>query len=235
MKRTLLIYLLGLARVVALDLGTFVLGAEPLFPAITLTLQNESPGESKSSIPASDQPLTSDLSDSSARRQSVLEYQEKQASTGEFQALYVMGLRYLAGVDVPKDEKRARELLVAAQEKGDLRARIKIQELDRAARKAEAEARAAIDALILTSGMNATNAASVWFSADGTRILTLSPGGAARVWDVQTPSKPLISIDSHTTAEFSPDGKQIITISPDNVRSVWDLGTGRLIERERKR
>jgi len=234
MKRTLLLYLLGIALVDFLDLRTSTSAAEPLFPALTLRLQNDSQDESKNAIPALDQPLSSDLPDVSATKPSVLEYQEKQGANGDFQALYVMALRYLAGVDVPKDERKARELLGAARAKGDLRARNKILELDRAARKAEAEARAAINALALTSAMSATNAASVWFSPDGTRILTLSNGGVARIWDVHTPDKPLISNDSHTTAEFSPDGKQIITVSPDKVRSVWDLGTGKLIERERK-
>ena len=148
------------------------------------------------------------------------------------QALYVMGLRYLAGVDVPKDEKKTREFLRAALEKGDLRARNKILELDQAARNAELEARAAIDALALRQ-RSATNAASFFFSPDGTRIVTLSDAGAARIWDVRT-GAPTISIDSHTRVEFSPDGKQITTISPDKVRRVWDLGSGRLIENDRK-
>jgi hypothetical protein len=201
-----------------------MLAAETQVPAATVEPQNES----EKATPALDQRAISSLPDVSAERQSVLEDQEKQAAEGDVQALYVMGLRYLAGVDVPKDEKKARDFLRAAQKKGDLRARNKISELDRAAQNAELEARAAIDTFALRQ-RSATNAASVFFSPDGTRIVTLSDGGAVRIWNVRT-GAPTISIDSHTRVEFSPDGKQITTISPDKVRRVWDLGTGRLIE-----
>jgi len=226
MKPILLPYLLGIALVC---LRTSILAAEPQVPPVKLQPQNES----DKAMPAPNLPVTSNLPNVSAERQSVLEDQEKQAAKGDSQALYVMGLRYLAGVDVPKDEKKAREFLRAAEEKGDLRARNKILELDRAARNAEMEARAAIATLALHPP-SGTNSVSVLFSPDGSQIVTtLSEGGAIRIWDLQR-GRSTMSIDSHTTVEFSPDGKQIITTSPDKVRRLWDLGTGRLMESDRK-
>jgi TPR repeat protein len=72
-------------------------------------------------------------------RRAVLQYQQQSAAKGNGQAQYAMGLRYLHGIDVPKDEEKALEYLKAARNSGDLRARDKLTELERAKRKAEVE------------------------------------------------------------------------------------------------
>jgi hypothetical protein len=76
-------------------------------------------------------------------RKAVLEYQQQSAAKGNAQAQYAMGLRFLHGIDVPKDEEKAFEYLKASHSGGDVRARDKITELERTKRKAEADAREA--------------------------------------------------------------------------------------------
>jgi WD40 repeat protein len=102
-----------------------------------------------------------------------------------------------------------------------LRARDRILELDRAKRKAEAEAREAIEALALPRG-NAVDSAH--FSPDGQQVVTVSAGGTVRVWDAQT-GKPLTA--SGAGADSGTDGGGIVTVSPDGTARVWDAETGK--------
>ncbi|MBK9187504.1 MAG: protein kinase [Phycisphaerales bacterium] len=73
---------------------------------------------------------------------------------------------------------------------------------------------------------------SAAFSPDGTRIVTTSTDGTARVWDVAT-GTTLTELKGHTdsvnSAAFSPDGTQIVTASSDGTTRVWDSATGESI------
>ncbi len=64
----------------------------------------------------------------------------------------------------------------------------------------------------------------VAFSPDGTRIVTGSYDGTARVWDAQC-GMPLLELKGHTSpvhsVAFSPDGTRIVTGSYDKSATVW--------------
>jgi WD40 repeat protein len=68
----------------------------------------------------------------------------------------------------------------------------------------------------------------VAFSPDGTRIVSASNDGSARVWDV-TSGEQIAIADGHTeqayTAAFSPDGTQVVSGS-DVGAQVWNAATG---------
>ncbi len=71
---------------------------------------------------------------------------------------------------------------------------------------------------------------SVCFSPNGTRILTGSSDGTAKLWEVAS-GRELFTLREHTngatSACFSPDGKHILTGSDDSTAKVWDAATGR--------
>jgi WD40 repeat protein len=69
------------------------------------------------------------------------------------------------------------------------------------------------------------------FSPDGTRILTASGDGTAKLWDA-TSGKLTTSFDHQDEvnhATFSPDGTRILTASADNSAKLWDAASGKLI------
>ena len=74
-------------------------------------------------------------------RQAVLDYQRQSARSGNAQAQYTMALRYLHGIDVPKNESLAMQYLHDARNGGEVRARDKITEVERLKRKAAAKQR----------------------------------------------------------------------------------------------
>jgi WD40 repeat protein len=67
------------------------------------------------------------------------------------------------------------------------------------------------------------------FSADGTRLVTASDDGTARVWDART-GAALFTLAGHTdavlSASFSTDGARIFTFGADGTARVWDAATG---------
>jgi WD40 repeat protein len=67
------------------------------------------------------------------------------------------------------------------------------------------------------------------FSPDGTRVVTASDDGTARVWDAAT-GKPVSPPLKHggpvTHAAFSPDGTTVATASQDKTARLWDAATG---------
>src|SRR5262249_876802 len=66
------------------------------------------------------------------------------------------------------------------------------------------------------------------YSRDGSRILTWSEGGFARVWDAESgkPVSPPLRHGSWVNcATFSPDGEEIATASEDRLVRVWNLVT----------
>jgi WD40 repeat protein len=74
------------------------------------------------------------------------------------------------------------------------------------------------------------------FSPDGTKILTTSMDGTAKLWDLS--GKILADLKMHTaqisSAVFSPDGAEILTASWDNTAKLWDLNGTLLVNLEHK-
>jgi WD40 repeat protein len=66
---------------------------------------------------------------------------------------------------------------------------------------------------------------SALFSADGSRIITASYDGTAKVWDTKTGAE-LLTLKGHTdkliSVSLSADGSRIITTSWDKTAKVWD-------------
>jgi hypothetical protein len=84
---------------------------------------------------------------------------------------------------------------------------------------------------ILKGHTDAVNSAS--FSSDGTRVVTASDDGTARLWDGQTGDN-IRTLEGHTftvlSASFSPDGRRIVTASADGTARLWDGQTGDYIK-----
>jgi WD40 repeat protein len=72
-------------------------------------------------------------------------------------------------------------------------------------------------------------ATSAAFSPDGTRIVTASADGVARLWEAPT-GKLIASFIAYDkaiySARFSPDGSRIITGASDQAAHIWDVATG---------
>ncbi|MEV6235437.1 TIR domain-containing protein [Lentzea sp. NPDC051838] len=100
------------------------------------------------------------------------------------------------------------------------------------------EAIAALDAAVRTSRLRghlrghdaAVN--SVVFSPDGTRVLTASDDGTARVWNVEN-QREILKLQGHSapvrSAEYSSDGTRVLTASEDKTIRVWDANTGAVL------
>jgi WD40 repeat protein len=71
---------------------------------------------------------------------------------------------------------------------------------------------------------------SASFSPDGTRIVTGSNDGTARVWDAQSGravTEPMRHGAPLRSASFSADGTRIVTASKDGTAQVWDAQSGK--------
>jgi WD40 repeat protein len=71
---------------------------------------------------------------------------------------------------------------------------------------------------------------TVRFSADGSRIVTASADGTARVWNAtngQPVTASLVHSGEVVTAQFSPDGRMVVTASEDHTARLWDALNGR--------
>jgi WD40 repeat protein len=71
---------------------------------------------------------------------------------------------------------------------------------------------------------------SASYSPDGSRIVTASTDGTAKLWDARTGAE-LLTLKGHTnavsSASYSPDGSRVLTMSPlDHSVGVWDARTG---------
>src|SRR2546429_2227319 len=71
------------------------------------------------------------------------------------------------------------------------------------------------------------------FHPDGHRILTVSVGDSAQLWDLAG-GEPVTSSVSHPTlvhtASFSDDGQQASTVSLDGTAYVWNVATAKLLK-----
>ncbi|MGK0187511.1 MAG: WD40 repeat protein/tetratricopeptide (TPR) repeat protein [Verrucomicrobiales bacterium] len=70
---------------------------------------------------------------------------------------------------------------------------------------------------------------SVFFSPDGTRIVSGSRDNTVKLWDADTGNE-IASLEGHservTSVAFSPDGSRIVSGSFDNTVKLWDVATG---------
>jgi len=73
-------------------------------------------------------------------------------------------------------------------------------------------------------------------SPDGSRVLTMSGGDAARLWDWRgATGSPVAEMSAHEAvvdfAAFSPDSTRIVTLAgDDHTARVWDVATGRNLQ-----
>ena len=67
----------------------------------------------------------------------------------------------------------------------------------------------------------------VEFSPDGSRLLTASHDGTARLWDIDgVLTTTLRHLHPPTFAAFNSDGTRIVTLGTDDVAHVWDVASG---------
>ena len=79
---------------------------------------------------------------------------------------------------------------------------------------------------LLTINVDALSAS---FSSDGSRVVTSSRDGTAKVWDARSGAE-VLTLKGHaggvTSASFSRDGSRIVTGSHDKTAKVWNAKTG---------
>ncbi len=84
------------------------------------------------------------------------------------------------------------------------------------------------DASVLTAYGHSGAVLGVAYTPDGSRLLTASSDGTARVWDART-GVPRLELVGHTGPVTgigsTPDGRLAVTSSSDNTARVWDLRT----------
>ncbi|HWO25674.1 MAG TPA: hypothetical protein VNO30_43345 [Kofleriaceae bacterium] len=71
---------------------------------------------------------------------------------------------------------------------------------------------------------------SAVFSPDGSRVITASDDGTARVWDAATGQPlgaPLVHQGEVVSAAFGPDGTRVVTASDDGTARIWEAATGK--------
>ncbi|MGQ0602687.1 MAG: nSTAND1 domain-containing NTPase, partial [Anaerolineales bacterium] len=86
---------------------------------------------------------------------------------------------------------------------------------------------AATGKLLLTISGHTQRVNGVAFSPDGTRLVTVSDDGTARIWDAVTGQQVLlIRTELRFGVAFSPDGKRLATGGKDETAQVWDAATG---------
>ena len=99
------------------------------------------------------------------------------------------------------------------------------------AEQALRDALANLGALVVLRG-HALAVNTAVYSPDGSRILTGSDDGTARLWDPKTGRQLMVlQVSRYIVADalYSHDGREIVTASRDGTGRVWDAHTGRLL------
>ena len=74
---------------------------------------------------------------------------------------------------------------------------------------------------------------SVAFSNDGTRIVTASVDGTAKIWNTKGECERTLYLpDRGLYAAFSPDGKRVVTVWDDDAARVWEIADGKPVGQE---
>ncbi len=86
--------------------------------------------------------------------------------------------------------------------------------------------------LLMVFAGHAGEVRSVAFSPDGTKVLTGSSDGTARLWEM-TSGKVLATLNGHsdwvTSVACSPNGEKIVTGSYDRTAQIWETASGKLL------
>jgi WD40 repeat protein/tRNA A-37 threonylcarbamoyl transferase component Bud32 len=77
--------------------------------------------------------------------------------------------------------------------------------------------------------LNHRDLTAIVFSRSGSRLLTTSRDGSARIWDIEGHAIAVLAghQDEVIGGAFNPDGKTLVTASHDATARVWDAVTGR--------
>ena len=106
------------------------------------------------------------------------------------------------------------------------------QEAETALRRALPAQRRLLEVLAGHTG----SVVSAAFSPDGTRVVTASDDGTARIWDAAS-GEELTLLRGHSgwvvSAAFSPDGTRVVTASYDGTARIWDAASGKELARLR--
>jgi WD40 repeat protein len=82
--------------------------------------------------------------------------------------------------------------------------------------------------LVTLQGHTKEVTAALW-SPDGSKVVTASADGTARVWDANT-GQTLVTLQGHKakvlSVSWSPDGSRIVTTSEDRTARLWDAASG---------
>jgi WD40 repeat protein len=152
------------------------------------------------------------------RQRATAELQEKQISQSRF--LVDQSRQALDADDAVTAELLALEALPAAMSAPDARPYVP------AAEAALFGAVAAVRELAVFGHEGGVRAAAM--NPDGTRAVTASEDGTARIWNVATHTA-LATLRGHesavTDAAFSPDGARVLTASSDATARVWDAAS----------
>jgi WD40 repeat protein len=137
-----------------------------------------------------------------------------------------------------QDTLASSEFLIAARDVGEARSDIALARLAHALRLSAGHSGAGQLAISLLLGavpphtwlQHDNGVVSAAFSPDGTRVLTASSDGTARIWSTET-GQPVGAAMRHGTgvlsAFFSPDGTRVVTTAYDDFSAhVWDAATG---------
>jgi WD40 repeat protein len=86
--------------------------------------------------------------------------------------------------------------------------------------------------LRLTLGAHESEVRSAVFSPDGSRVVTASNDGTARIWNTISGNEITVlrgHKDSVLSAAFSPDGSRIVTAAWDSTARIWDAQDGKAL------